>query len=154
EAMNVNIYDDDLSDNIELNDVGYLIALTANDAINNYALINFSAAFGEHGSFKIATLTDIANATDAERVRFFTPKDDYINLSEAFRENPKIHQIKIATETDYNQILESLGQEEKSVLLFVENGAGLYLISEFERDNFPKKGLTLSYLGKQIEIKS
>jgi len=154
EAMNVNIYDDDLSDNIELNDVGYLIALTANDAINNYALINFSAAFGEHGSFKIATLTDIANATDAERVRFFTPKDDYINLSEAFRENPKIHQIKIATETDYNQILESLGQEEKSVPLFVENGAGLYLISEFERDNFPKKGLTLSYLGKQIEIKS
>ena len=54
EALNVNIYDDELSDNIELSDVGYLIAITGNDAVNKYALANFSKIFGEHGSFRLA----------------------------------------------------------------------------------------------------
>ena len=38
----MNIYDEDLRDNIELNDVGYLIALTGNDSVNKYALNSFS----------------------------------------------------------------------------------------------------------------
>ena len=49
EAYVVNIYDDDLTDNIELNDIGYLIALTGSDAVNKFAITNFATTFGEHG---------------------------------------------------------------------------------------------------------
>lgn len=152
EALNVNIYDDQLTDNIELNDVGYLIALTANDSINTHALANFSKVFGEHGAFKIASSAEVIQATDEERIHFFTPKDDYINLSEAYRENPKIHQVKIALESEYKKVLELLSNEEKSIPLFVEKGGGLFLIGEFERDKYPKKDLILSYLGKEIDM--
>ena len=150
EALNVNIYDDELTNNIELNDVGYLIALTANDTVNKQALENFSGVFGEHGYFKIASSTEINEATVEEKLHFFTPKDDYINLSEAFRENPIIHQVKIKDENQYKEVLSVLYAEEKSIPLFVEKGTGLYLITEYERDKRPKKELIISYLGKKI----
>ena len=150
EALNVNIYDDELSDNIELSDVGYLIAITGNDAVNKYALANFSKIFGEHGSFRLASSIEILNATDEERQKFFTPKDDYINLSEAFRENPNIIEVKIKNETEYSNILNLLAKEEKSIPLFIENTKGIYLISEFEKEGFEKKDVVLSYLGKNI----
>ena len=150
EALNVNIYDDELTNNIELNDVGYLIALTANDTVNKQALENFSGVFGEHGYFKIASSTEINEATVEEKLHFFTPKDDYINLSEAFRENPIIHQVKIKDEKQYKEVLSVLYAEEKSIPLFVEKGTGLYLITEYERDKRPKKELIISYLGKKI----
>ena len=38
EALNTNIYTDNLKDNIELNDVGFIMALTGNKDINNYAI--------------------------------------------------------------------------------------------------------------------
>lgn len=150
EALNVNIYDDELSDNIELSDVGYLIAITGNDAVNKYALANFSKIFGEHGSYRLASSIEILNATDEERQKFFTPKDDYINLSEAFRENPNIIEVKIKNETEYSNILNLLAKEEKSIPLFIENIKGIYLISEFEKEGFEKKDVVLSYLGKNI----
>ena len=150
EALNVNIYDDELRDNIELSDVGYLIAITGNDAVNEYALANFSNIYGEHGSFRLASSEEIINATNEEREHFFTPKDDYINLSEAFRENPVIQEIKIKNEVEYDAVLSELYKEEKSIPLFIENSKGIYLISEFEKEGFDKKDLVLSYLGKDI----
>ncbi|KOY52838.1 cation:proton antiporter [Polaribacter dokdonensis] len=150
EALAVNIYDDELRDNIELNDVGYLIAMTGNDAVNKYALTNFSTIFGEHGAFRLASSLEVINATAEERQNFFTPKDDYINLSEAFRENPTIKEIEINSDEEYNNILELLAKEEKSIPLFIEKDKGIYLIAEFEKEGIEKKGLTFSYLGKEI----
>ena len=150
EAYIVNIYDDQIRDNIELNDVGYLIAITGNDSVNNYALNNFSDIFGEHGAFKIASSVEVINATDEERSKFFTPKDDFINLSEAYRENPEIHEVKIQNETEYSNIIEMLAKEEKSVPLFIENKQGIYLLTELEQNVFDKKNITLSYLGKDL----
>lgn len=150
EAYVVNIYDDQIRDNIELNDVGYLIAITGNDSVNKYALNNFADIFGEHGAFRIASSLEVVNATDEERSKFFTPKDDFINLSEAYRENPEIHEVKIQNETEYNNILEMLAKEEKSVPLFIENKQGIYLLTELEQNVFDKKNITLSYLGKDL----
>ena len=150
EALKVDIYDDDLTDNIELNDVGYLIALTGSDMVNKYALSSFSEAFGEHGAYKLASSKEILEATEAERKSFFTPDDDYINLTEAFRANPIITEVPVASEAEYNKILELLSKEEKSIPLFLEKGEGVYLIPEFEKTDEPKENLTLCYLGKNI----
>ena len=153
EALPVNIYDDDLRDNIELNDVGYLIAITGNDAVNTYTLTNFSNEFGEHGAFRLASSLEVVNASEEERKAFFTPNDDYINLSEAFRENPTIKEILIGSKKEYDAILKSLEKEEKSIPLFIQNNKGIYLITEFEQQDFEFKNITLSYLGKEIVTK-
>jgi NhaP-type Na+/H+ or K+/H+ antiporter len=152
EALKVDIYDDDLTDNIELNDVGYLLALTGSDMVNKHALNNFSEHLGEHGAYKIASSKEIIEATAFERKSFFTPNDDYINLSEAYRENPFILEVEIKTEADYNNILELFSKEEKSIPLFIEDGKGIYLIPEFEKIAEIKENLILSYLGKKMVI--
>jgi NhaP-type Na+/H+ or K+/H+ antiporter len=152
EALKVDIYDDDLTNNIELNDVGYLIALTGSDMVNKYALNSFSKVFGEHGAYKLASSNEIKEATVLERERFFTPNDDYINLSEAYRENPSIIEVKIETAAQYKNILGLLSKEEKSIPLFIEKGKGIYLIPEFEKTKEVKEHLTLSYLGKKLVI--
>ena len=150
EALNVDIYDGDLTDNIELNDVGYLIALTGSDMVNKYALNSFSDVFGEHGAYKLASSKEIKEATANERKNFFTPNDDYINLSEAYRENPSIIEVEIDNETEYNAILDALSKEEKSIPLFVEKGQGIFLVPEFDKTEETKENLILSYLGKNI----
>ena len=150
EAFRIDIYNEDLSDNIELNDVGYLIAMTGSDTVNKYAIDNFSASFGEHGAYKIASSLEAKEATLEVRKEFFTPNDDYINVSEAYRENPTINEVKITSDKEYSKLLELLALEEKSIPLFVETNNGLYLIPEFEKLEEEKTGLTLSYLGKNI----
>jgi NhaP-type Na+/H+ or K+/H+ antiporter len=150
EAFNQNIYDENLTDNIELNDVGYLIALTANDSINSHTLNSFSKDFGEHGSYKIASSVEAKIATKKERESFFTPNDDFINLSEAYRENPYINEVKITSVKEYKKILGLFAVEEKSIPLFIEKGEGLYLIAEFEKMKEDKEECMLYYLGKRL----
>lgn len=152
EALSVNIYDDDLSDNIELNDVGYLLAMTGSDTVNEHAITSLSAALGEHGAYRLATSEEIKNHKAGETNNFFTPKDDYINLSEAFRDNPKIDEVTIATEVEYNEMLSKLFNELRSIPLFVKKGDKLFLIPEFEKSNETKENITLVYMGKTLEM--
>ena len=150
EAFSTNIYDDDLIDNIELNDVGYLIAMTGSDAVNDFAITSLSNAFGEHGAYRLATSKEIRTNNSENKEQLFSPKDDYINLSEAFRDNPKIYEVVIDSEEMYHTMLSKLFNELKSVLLFVKKSGKLYLIPEFEKSGLSKENCTFVYLGKNI----
>ena len=150
EAFRIDIYNEDLTDNIELNDVGYLIAMTGSDAVNKFALESFSKSFGEHGSYRLATSEEINEGEKTLKNKLFTPKDDYINLSEAFRDNPKIYEVTINSEEEYDTMLSKVFNELKSVPLFVKKGEKLYLIPEFEKLEEPNDNCTLIYLGKNV----
>ena len=152
EAIEIDIYNQDLTDNIELNDVGYLIAMTGSEAVNKYAIESFSNNFGEQGSYRLATSEEIKNPnlSKEEQQILFNPKGDYINLSEAFRENPKIYEVEITTEEEYKTMVSRLFNEFKSVLLFIKKDEKLYLIPEFEKTELPKENCTLIYLGKNV----
>ncbi|MFY0604625.1 MAG: sodium:proton antiporter [Flavobacteriaceae bacterium] len=151
EAYRVNIYDDDLTDNIELNDVGYLIAMTGSDAVNKYALMNLSKTFGEHGAFRLASAEEVKMKNFNEKNIFFSPQDDYINLSEAVRDYPTIYEIEITSEEEYEVSLEKLYKQLESVPLFVKTSdKNIYLLSEFESKKLPKEGSTLVYVGNKI----
>lgn len=150
EAFTVNIYDDNLTDNIELNDVGYLIAMTGSDAVNDFAIASFSNVFGEHGAYRLATSKEIRTVGAENKEQFFSSEDDYLNLSEAFRDNPKIHEVTINSEEAYNTMLSKLSNESRSVLLFVKKSDTIYLIPEFEKSKQSKENCTLIYLGKNL----
>ena len=150
EAFKVDVYDDELANNIELNDVGYLIALTGSDAVNKHALNKFSENFGEQGAYKLASSKEIIEASSKERESFFTPNDDYINLCEAYRENSTINKVNISNQKEYDSSLEILSKEEKSIPLFIETKEGIYILPEFEKNNTSKENIKLYYLGKII----
>lgn len=151
EAYEVNVYDDDLTDNIELNDVGYLIAMTGSDTVNRYALNKLSDTFGEQGAYRLASSEEVKNKDFENQSQFFTPQDDYINLSEAVRDFPTIHEIEITSEEDYTSNLEKLYAHLESVPLFIRaTDKNIYLISEFEAKELSKEGSTLIYVGDKV----
>jgi NhaP-type Na+/H+ or K+/H+ antiporter len=152
EAFEINIYDDDLTDNIELNDIGYLIAMTGSDAVNQYALNNLSKEFGEHGAFRVATADEVRNRDFEKKDIFFTPQDDYINLSEAVRDFPDIYEIPIKSKEEYEDILAKIHGQLESVPLFViAKDKNIYLLSEFEARNLSAEKAKLVYVGNKIQ---
>jgi NhaP-type Na+/H+ or K+/H+ antiporter len=149
EAFRIDIYNEDLSDNIELNDVGYLLAMTGSEAVNQFALDNFSASFGEHGSYRLSTSDEIISSKEPLN-NVFTHKDDYINLSEAYRDSPVINEVAIASEEDYKTMISQTFKVVKSVPLFVKKDDNLFLLPEFEKFEGSKDNCTLIYLGKNV----
>ena len=151
EAYEVNIYDDDLTNNIELNDIGYLIAMTGSEAVNKFALKNLSKTFGEHGAFRLATSEEVKDENYEEKEVFFSPKDDYINLSEAVRDFPNIYEIEINSNKEYKESLEKLHNQLESIPLFIKSkDKNIYLLSEFESKEISTEKSTLVYLGNKI----
>ncbi|MEZ4981245.1 MAG: NAD-binding protein [Saprospiraceae bacterium] len=49
EGFQANIYSDDLRDQFELVDMGYLIAMTSSPEVNGYAVRKYQSVFGEQG---------------------------------------------------------------------------------------------------------
>lgn len=152
EAFSVNIYDDDLSDNIELNDVGYLLAMTGSETVNEYAVNRFSNDLGEMGAYRLPTSEEVKRYKEGEKNNFLIPKDDYINLSEVFRDYPEICEVEINTVDEYDTIMTKLFEEIHSIPLFIKKGKKVLLISEFENSNESKENTTLVYLGKTLEV--
>jgi NhaP-type Na+/H+ or K+/H+ antiporter len=151
EAFEFNIYDDDLTDNIELNDIGYLIAMTGSDGVNEYALKHLSKEFGEHGAFRLATADEVKNQNFENKNLFFSPQDDYINLSEAVRDYPNIHEVALKSHEQYKELLGKIHAQLESVPLFIiAQDKNIYLLSEFESKGLSAEKSKLVYVGDQV----
>ncbi len=151
EAYEANVYDDDLTNNIELNDVGYLIAMTGSDAVNNYVLKNLSEAFGDHGSYRLVSSDELKSENFVNKDEFLTPSDDFINFSETVRDFPTIHEMKLKSDSEFNTSLEKIQNQLQSIPLFIKtNDKNIYLLPEIESKNISTKNSTLVYMGNKI----
>tara|TARA_R110002050_G_scaffold16719_1_gene50444 strand:- start:90630 stop:92501 length:1872 start_codon:yes stop_codon:yes gene_type:complete len=154
EAFAANIYSDSLNDNIELNDVGYLMALTGNSDINKYAINKFTKYFGENGSFRLVTDDEMNNPEDNPKEGLFSHTDDFIKLSEVVRQYPAIHEIDLKSTAHYNSLIEMTKADNNIIPIFLKIPDGdLKIISSYS-ENFEdiKEGFKLVYLGKMFDI--
>ncbi|MDX1766603.1 cation:proton antiporter [Arenibacter troitsensis] len=153
EAFVANIYSDALTDNIELNDVGYLMALTGNSDINEYAIETFKKEFGEQGSFRLVNSDEMNDPENNPMEGLFSHTDDFITLTEAARSNPVIHEIELKGKEHYEGLIEITKADKDIVPIFIKTLDGdLKIISSFSK-NFEdiKEGCKLVYLGKLLE---
>tara|TARA_R100001369_G_C3323619_1_gene169353 strand:- start:1896 stop:3791 length:1896 start_codon:yes stop_codon:yes gene_type:complete len=153
EAFVANIYSDSLTDNIELNDVGYLMALTGNSDINEYAIETFKKEFGEQGSFRLVNTDEMNDPENNPMEGLFSHTDDFITLTEAARSNPVIHEIELKSKEHYEGLIEITKADKDIVPIFIKTLDGdLKIISSFSK-NFEdiKEGSKLVYLGKLLE---
>ncbi|WP_179021428.1 cation:proton antiporter [Winogradskyella forsetii] len=154
DAFNANIYSDSLSNNIELNDVGYLMAMTGSSDINKYAISRFRKQFGENGSFRLVTTDEMNNPKDNPKEGLFSHTDDYIRLSEVTRKFPSIQEIDIEDKTHFANLIEITNKDKDMIPLFFMDAEGeLHIITsdhtEFENINEDSK---LIYLGKPFDV--
>ena len=153
EAYTENIYSDNLTDNVELNDVGYLLALTGNADINRYAVEKFGKQFGENGSFRLASKTELDAGNITSENGLFTLSDDFNNLMKVTEEFPEIHEAAIKHVEDYNKLLEKIKANNSQIPLFVKTGKGeIHIIPSIDDDieNEIDEKSKLVYLGSKV----
>jgi len=155
EALNTNIYSETLSDNIELNDVGYLMAMTGNSDINKYAINKFSHQFGENGSFRLVTKDEMNNPQDNPKEGLFSHTDDYLTLTEVTRNFPSIQDMDIDDKAHYKSLIEITNKNKDMIPLFLKDDEGeLHIISSYNTDvDVVGKDSKLVYLGKPFDVK-
>ncbi|WP_431132986.1 cation:proton antiporter [Psychroserpens mesophilus] len=154
EAMNVNIYSETLTDNIELNDIGYLMAMTGNSDINKYTIDRFSKNFGEHGSFRLVSIDEMNDDNNNPTEGLFSHTDDYIKLTEVARKYPAIHEIDINDKAHYDSLIDAANKDKNVIPLFIKSDEGdLQIISSFSKNiDTIKEGYKLVYLGKHFDV--
>ncbi|SFZ90219.1 NhaP-type Na+/H+ or K+/H+ antiporter [Flaviramulus basaltis] len=154
EAIITNIYSDTLMDNIELSDVGYLMALTGNEDINKYAISKFSKQFGENGSFRLVTTQEMLNENDNPKEGLFSHTDDFSSLIELTGRHPSIQEIDLVDKEHYDDLIKITNKDKDIIPLFIKDTEGeLHIISSYNLDvDKIEKGYQLVYLGKPFDV--
>jgi len=154
EAMTANIYSDTLTDNIELNDVGYLLAMTGNAEINAYAIKNLGEEFGENGAFRLVSSDELNQPESMPEEGLISRTDDFMKLTEAVQRNPAIQEITLKNGEQIAQLLSKAQTDDEVVPLFVKYPDGKLDIISSIRDKVSSlpDGSKLVYLGKVFDI--
>ena len=154
EAINTNIYSETLTDNIELNDVGYLMALTGNSDINKYAINKFSKQFGENGAFRLISSEEMRDENNNPLVGLFSHTDDFSALIEITKKYPSIQEIELIDKSHLDDLIKTTNANKDIVPLFIKDNEGeLHIISSNNTDiKDVKEGYMLVYLGKPLDV--
>ena len=120
EAFTANIYSDNIVDNLELTDVGYLLAMTANPEINQFVVEKFQHQFGENGSFRIADSDELNLAEISEKTGLFSHTDDFVRMLDAVRKSPTIHEMDLQNTNHFLKVLNLAQENPDSIPLFVK----------------------------------
>jgi len=156
EALSANIYSDTLTDNIELNDVGYLMALTGNADINRFAIDKFKDQFGENGSFRLVDSDEMNDPKNNPKDGLFSHTDDFIKLTETARRFPSINEIDLKGQEHYNTLIDITQSDENIIPIFIKTLDGsLEIIPSFSSEvGEIKEGSKLVYMGKPFDFES
>ncbi len=155
EASKEDIYSDDLSNNIELNDIGFLLALTGNAEINTYAINKFREQFGEHGSFRLISSAEMNDPDNNPKEGLFSHTDDFVKLTDVVREFPQIHETQIDSKEHFDQLLDVTSKDSHAIPLFIKTKSGsLEIIPASLNGLTIENGYEFVYMGKQLEFKA
>lgn len=154
EALTANIYSDTLTDNIELNDVGFLFAMTGNDEINAYAIEKFRDQFGENGSFRLVNDLEMTEMAKSSKEALFSHKDDFARLNEIANKYPAVFEIDISDTVQYQNVSQKIREDGETIPVFIKNPDGhLEVITRGGEDVvISSEGFKLVCLGKMLDI--
>ncbi len=152
EAFTFDIYADDLVDNINLNDVGYLLAMTGSDEINKQAIARYGKHFGENGNFRLMTSEEMRHRNELQAKELVSYTHDYSRFTEVAQDFPSIQEIPVENHNQFLRVLSIISENKDAIPLFLKQGDGsLDLITspgELEID----AGCELVYLGKSMDF--
>ena len=152
DAINANIYSDDLSDNIELSDVGYLLAMTGNDEINRQAMARFGKRFGENGIHRLLTSEELIKKIPHDTDEIFSNTHDYVRFTQVARDFPSIQEIEVHDSTKFIKVLEMIRDSKDAIPLFKKDEDGTITFIDTLKEVDITEGTCIAYLGKPIDF--
>jgi len=156
EALNTDIYSDKLSDNIELNDVGYVMALTGSNDINAYAIAKFGKQFGENGSFRLVSVDEMRDSNNNPHEGLFSHTDDFTTLSNLVKKFPSVQEIELKDKAHFESLIELSNNDKDIIPLFIKNEASeIKIISSYNKEiEQIGENWHLAYLGKPFDVET
>ena len=153
ESMVGNIYSDNLDDDIELNDMGYLLALTGNPEIDRFATKKFGPQFGEHGAFRVRCQDEPPSQNGELKEQLISATDDFSKLTEISLNYPAFREIKLEDTAHFRKLINMTKEDEDRSSLFIKSADGkLGLISTLDLEEVDiQKNQYLVYIGKAIQ---
>ena len=149
-----NIYNTDLSEQYELLDVGFMLAFTGSDEVNNYALNRYGKIFGERGHYRLITADELKQRHQAADEHVFSYYDDFINLSDANREVSTVHERELYSREEFLSLMAEANSESSSVPLFLKHPDDtLHVIPrDLNEVDVSAGGYRLVYLGTTLSL--
>lgn len=142
-AVNINVLAEDTMHELDLSEMGRLLALTPNDEVNALATQRFGEVFGRAEVYQLAPKGDEARteavAAEQRGRLLFQGGLTYQKLSEAFEAGATVK----ATSLSDKFTLEDLGRDGKTIPLFLVSPGGVLTV--FAPDKLPtaRPGMTV-----------
>ena len=153
EALVANIYSDALTDNIELNDVGFLFAMTGNDEINAYAINKFRDVFGENGSFRLVNDLEMSEMAKSSKEALFSYNADFAKLNEVANKYPALFEIDLEDTTQYQDLLQKIREDGETIPVFIKHPDNhLEVITRGGEDIQISEDSKLVCMGKMLDM--
>lgn len=149
QVMERNILQEDLSESIELTDIGHFLALTSNNELNIFACRKFRKDFEKEAAYRLITRNEM-KFTSLVRPKdiLFSHKVDFYRLINIARKYPVIKEYKFENEEEMKAVMAQLS--DQVVPLFIrtkENDLEVYLTDS--EVNY-REGCCLVYMGEAI----
>jgi len=152
EAFKDNIFDENLPDQFDLLDMGYMFAMTGNDEVNQYACDNLHGTLGEHGTYRLLSLDEMKDQSKSPPKNvLFDRMADFLNFSEAARDFPEILEIPFKNAYEMKTLLKMCKNTHERIPLFIRRLNGDFDVIPANREDFKvEDGTALVYLGRKI----
>lgn len=124
DGLVANIYVDDLAEEYELTEVGSMLALTGSSEVNEFAIKQYKDIFGENGAYRLISSDELKQRRKVEGTHILSYIDDYINISEAYREGSVIKEEPFASKEEFVKDISRMRKEKYCVPLFLRHPDG------------------------------
>lgn len=154
EAFQVNVYQEDLEQHIELLDIGYLLAMTANHDVNMFVSQKYRDVFGEMGTFRLLSPEEMLKGqSELPQQGIFSYTDDFLNLNEVARDFPQIYETPLRDAGHLTELIALLGPQDERVPLFIKFPDGFIDIipGDLSTVKIEKGEHKLVYMGLKME---
>ncbi len=141
-----NILSEDLSDNLELSDVGQFMALTANNELNIFACRKFRKDFEGRNAYRLITRNEM-KFTSLVRPKdiLFGAKVDFYRLINGARKNPSLRELPINSQEQLSRILTQ--QQDTVIPVFLRHKDNKLDVILNEQEVTYREGDSLAYFG-------
>ena len=152
EAFTANIYSEDLASNIELSDVGYLLALTGSQEVNRQAINRLGGVFGETGTFRLMSSEEKELGLEDDAQELFSKTHDFVMMEEVARTYPSIQEVPVGSKKQFLKLLSIIEKDHNTVALFLKLPDGYLEIIHDPNEMEVVEDSQLVYLGKPLDV--
>lgn len=150
EVHQADIYQVDLNELFDIDNMEYLFAMTGSGDVNRYACNTYVNLFKNQKTF-VVLQSDADRFAKKIGIQVLAPFDDHIDLMEVARDHPQIHLLNFNGEEEMKESLEEMRPDNGSIPMCVWTTEGEILpLTSSDLDILNYKEGSIIYLGKSV----